>query len=80
MFIIEDYYIIRFICLLQKIIILLGLYVYYGRQVRIIKVLYHFPLQDMSKQEIKVKCDAYKNMIKAEAKYIEAKENYYEVA
>jgi len=30
--------------------------------------------------EIKVKCDAYKNMIKAEAKYIEAKENYYEVA
>jgi len=28
------------------------------------------------KKYIKEKCDAYRNMVKAEAKFIEAKENY----
>ena len=30
----------------------------------------------MSKKIIKDKCDAYRTMVKAEAKFIEAKENY----
>jgi len=29
---------------------------------------------------IKAKCDAYRTMVKAEAKFIEAKENYYLIA
>lgn len=31
----------------------------------------------MNKDEIKEKCDAYRNMVKAEAKFFECKENYY---
>lgn len=38
---------------------------------------FHFSI--MSKQEIKEKCNAYRNMVVAEAKFIEAKEYYYEV-
>lgn len=37
------------------------------------------PLQMDQKTYIKEKCGAYRAMVKAEAKYIEAKENYYEV-
>jgi len=34
------------------------------------------PLQ-MNKEQIKNKCTAYKNMVIAEAKFIQAKEKYY---
>jgi len=39
----------------------------------------HFPLLSKFMNPVKAKCDAYRTMVKAEAKFIEAKENYYTV-
>lgn len=40
---------------------------------------YHVSLHKMQKNYIKEKCDAYRNMVKSEVKYIEAKEEYYRI-